>query len=74
MTTFYAVRWIAQIPTRLLGYRVRFVACASQDAAEYRRDQEVRHGFPAEVLEVSADDWSHIREGNWNTFKPTPGL
>lgn len=72
-TTHYAVRWVAQTPTAF-GYRVRFVACASKGAAEFRRDQELRAGFPAKVLEVSAKEWRQILDGYRNTYKQTPGL
>jgi hypothetical protein len=74
-TRDHAVRTVEQLPHHNgQGYRVRFTACTGKASAEALCQREQRDGFPAEVLQVSRDAWEAIKRGDWNTYKPTPGL
>lgn len=70
----FITRFVATAPTPGLGYRVRFAAAASQEAASFRAAQERRAGFPAEVLEVDRDTWALALRGDLNTYQQEPGL
>lgn len=63
--TKYATKWVAPIATAE-GYRVGYCAASSREAAEFRATQEIACGFDAKVIEVHADEWQAIIEGDWN--------
>jgi hypothetical protein len=73
MASYHAVRYVAPVPTAE-GYRVGYVACADQLAADYSMAKHRDRGFAAEVIEVNRLKYNAILRGEWNTFKPTAGL
>lgn len=75
MASFFAAETLAIASQGNLGFRRRFLACASKAAAEWHvENQEKAKGFDARVIEVTEAEYEAILKGEWTDFLPSNKL